>query len=219
MRRVIRLVKRLFLVSGLIALAVVLFPGHTQPLWEWGQSVANAFGQDALPSFSAVQSYASLALLTLVVGGMAYSSWRDRCHEILQAEYAHQTGAKNLKQKVRELESELETVKAERERMRRDHAALSKEHTAALVAAKEHEIRSEYGREDREELRALRRQFEELVQAKGHTEGFRQAMHYVMADLSQQSEPSTVDAEATFSLAEAEQSNGAKKRTALPYGR
>lgn len=214
MFQVLHLVKRSFITVGLCALLIVLFPGHAQPLWDWMKSTSAAVGQDPLPSFQSAQNMAGGTLLTLFLSGIGYTLWRDRRLHAFQAEYAHQTGAKHLKEKVRELTNQVDKITLERDALQEKLAALNKEYTAALVTAKEHEVRSQIGKEDRDELRALRKGFEELLKEKGHTEGFRVAMDLMMRQLSQDSDG------AAFSLnahrARHEQSGGTHT-DALPY--
>ncbi len=216
MRKVSGLIKRALIVTSLVALTIVLFPNHTEPLWDWAKSTGTALGSDPLPTFDTAQGYAGLGLLGMVIGGIAYNLWRDRRLEVLQAEYDHKTGATNLKQKVRDLETQLDQVTKECQEWKEAHRALSKEHTTALLTSKEHEIHSQYGREDRETLKELRKAFDDFLQAKAHTEGFREAMELMIADLSQNTESPAVSAKTMSSTKGGP--NGSKNRPSLPFG-
>jgi hypothetical protein len=216
MRRVIQLVKSVIIGFGLLALLVLLFPKHMEPLWEWTKVTSAAVGYDALPSFAAGQSVAGLVLLVLAVAGILYTLWRDRRLEVLQAEYVYQTGAKNLKEKVRDLENRLGKMTVERNACQEQIAALNKKYTTALVSAKEHEVRGQFGSEDRAELRELRKRFEEVLRDKGHTEGFRVAMDLIMKELAHERDPSTVSMHSSSATAKKEKDNG-QQRDALSY--
>lgn len=215
MLRALHLVRRSIVTFGLVALMIVLFPGHAQPLWDWMKSTSAAVGQDPLPSFNTAQNMAGGTLLTLVLSGIGYTFWRDRRLEVLQAEYTHQTGAKHLKEKVRELMNQVDKVTAERDTLQEKLSDLTREYMVALVAAKEHEVRSQYGREDRDELRALRKGFEELLKEKGHTEGFRVAMDLMLRHFSQDSDGTGFSLHAGGAKRDTSTSPG--QRDALPY--
>jgi hypothetical protein len=182
---------------GLASLAVVLTPQYTEPLWAWTQSVAGVVAHDPLPTFDVTQHWSGLALAAFVLGGIAYNQWRDRRHRVLQAEYHYRTGASHLKAKVAELQAQLNRVTADRDKWEGAHATLSKKHTDALVASKEHEVRSEFGRDDRQALAELRKELDALVHAKGHIEGFREAMHFFLASMPDAAQPPKVTVEAT----------------------
>lgn len=216
MRRVIRTGKWLIIVAGLMALSVVLFPKHAEPLWTWVNTTGMALGLDPLPAFANVQGHATLTLLGLTLGTVVYTLWRDRRYEVMQAEYAHQTGASHLKQKVRDLEQQLSLLKAERDAFQDKYNKLQQAHTAALVASKEYEVRSEYGREDREMLSTLRQQLVSLMKEKGHIEGFREAMEVLMTNLDQH--PDRVAVHMRGASANTKQSD-AERRPSLSYDR
>jgi hypothetical protein len=184
-----RIAKRLIAVLALAVLAVVLFPNYTEPLWDWGKTVGGALGSDPLPTFDSARGFSSMALLALVVGGLGYNFWRDRRHNALLAEYDYRTGATHLRKKVQELESQSKTLTAERDRLQELYMALNRQHTQALVTAKEYEVRSEFGQKDRDALQALRHQFETLAKEKGHIEGFREAMKVFFANVAEEVEP------------------------------
>lgn len=184
MRSTSKIIKRLVIGLGLGALILVLFPAHIEPLWQWAKGTSSAIYHDPLPTFGAVQSYASLGLLGLALVGVVYNTWRDRRLEVMRAEYEQLTGARHLRQRIGDLEKQLATITAERDQWQQDYATLNKQHTAALLAAKEYEVHSKYGREDRDALRQLRAQITDLLKEKGHTQGFREAMEVMMVHLA-----------------------------------
>lgn len=184
MRSIIKIIRRLVIGLGLTALVLVLFPNQVEPLWAWTTTVSTALGQDSFPSFTRAKEGAGLGLLLLALGGIVYNAWRDRRLEVLRAEYEYGTGAAHLQQQIKILNKDLEKVTEERDRWQKEHANLNKEHTAVLVAAKEHEVRSNYGREDRATLQEIRSQFNELLLQKGHTQGFREAIEVMMTHLA-----------------------------------
>jgi hypothetical protein len=104
----------------------------------------------------------------------------------MQAEYTHQTGAKHLRERVSELEGQLKKATAKCEEWQQAFEALNKEHTAVLVAAKEHEVRSQYGRQDRATLDELRVKLETLLREKGHGEGVREALAWMAATMQRE---------------------------------
>ncbi len=219
MRTATRLLKRLVITCGLIALVVVLFPDYTRPLWEWGQSIGTAIGYDGIPSFATTQGLAGLSLLVLFFVGAIYNLWRDRRFEVLQAEYTYQTGAKHLKEKVQELENQVDKVTAERDDWQQQYARLNQQHTATLVAAKENEVHRKFGEGDREELQQLRRRFEELLKEKGHIEGLRIAMDYMMNDLSNESDPPNVSLKTSGEKSGNGNTRPGQQKSAIPFER
>ncbi len=188
MRKTHQLIKRSIVGSGLIALLVVLFPNQARPLWEWVQSIGSGVGYNPLPDFPAGQGLARMVVLALGVIGVIYNAWRDRRFEVLQAEYESGTGAKHQKQKMKEMEKQLQTVSAERDKWQAAHADLNQTLTETMLAAKEHEIHRQYGEEDRQTLRRIRAELGELLEHKGHIEGFREAMQTLMVNFSEQQE-------------------------------
>ena len=222
MLRLIQITKRLILAFIFLVVSVVLFPGQAEGLWDWGKSIGDAFGQDPLPAFATMHGFAGFSLLIATVVGIAYTVWRDRRFEILQAEYTHKTGANHLKQKVRELESQLESVRLEKEEVEHSLKTLNKQHTEVLVMAKEHEVHRKYGQEDRAALKELRTQFETLLREKGNTIGLRDAWQLMM-----QTFPDTSDlGDLTVTTTNPKAKNGKNgsppnvpKQNALPFGR
>ena len=212
MLRLLTMFKRTIVAVGLVSLAVVLFPNQTEPLWQWGQSLGQTFGNDPLPSFPVAQFFSGIILLIFTLGGVTYNLWRDRRFEILQAEYSHKTGANHLREKVSELENRVEELTGEHTKLQKQHEALNKEHTSALVKAKEHEVRSQYGQEAQVALKDLRAQFEILLREKGHTKGFREAVELMVNQL-----PQTADVTMQQSR-QATNSRGNGDRRALPFG-
>ncbi|MGF1578737.1 MAG: hypothetical protein ACFCD0_05175 [Gemmataceae bacterium] len=209
MRKANQLIKRSIVGSGLIALMVVLFPDQAKPLWEWAQSIGDGVGYDPLPEFSSGQGFARLIVLALSLAGIVYNAWRDRRFEVLQAEYESGTGAKHTKQKLKELEKQLQTVSNERTEWQTAHAELNKTLTDTLIAAKEHEIHRQYGEEDRQTLRRIRVELGELLEQKGHIEGFREAMQTLMVNFSE-SQPE-VTSTAAHQPSDSTRPNGRKR--------
>jgi hypothetical protein len=201
---------------GLASLAIVLAPSYTEPLWHWTTTVAGIFTHDPLPNFAQTQHWSSLALAAFVVAGIGYNLLRDRRQRILQAEYNCRTGATQLKGKVADLQADLRRVTAERDRWQDSYLSLTRKHTDALVAAKEHEVRSEYGRCAHEALGELRKEFDTLMHSKGHVEGFREAMHFFLASMSEAGQRPEVTVEATLNDLPTEL-RGKDKRAALPF--
>jgi hypothetical protein len=197
MLSLVRYVRCAVLAVGLASLTTVLVPKYTEPLWDWGRTVAGAFGNDSMPSFGEAQHWSALTLATFVIGGIAYNLWRDRRHHLLRAEYDSGTGATHLKEKVADLLGQLRRITAERDRWQESYLTLTGKHTDALVASKEHEVRSEYGRCDHETLKDLRKEFDALVQAKGHLEGFREAMQVFLKNVSEPGQTPQVTVEPT----------------------
>ena len=185
----IRYLRTAVIAVGLFSLVCVLFPNHIEPLWHWAKFVSSSVGTDALPTFEQTQHMSSLALAGFVICGIALNWWRSRSYRALQAEYAYQTGATHLKEKVAELETQLRKMTKERDNWEEAYLTLTKQHAAALVTSKEHEVRSEYGKADHEALGTLRKEFDAIVQAKGHIEGFREAMNFFLTRLSDSAEP------------------------------
>jgi hypothetical protein len=181
----VRLFRAAIIAVGLASLAFILAPGYTEPFWNLAKTFSVVVGNDRLPSFAATQHWSALTLTTFVVGGIAYNLWRDRRHHILRAEYDCQTGATHLKEKVADLQAQLRSMTVERDKWQEYYLALVKKHTDALIASKEHEVRSEYGRCDTATLKELRKEFDALVQSKGHIEGFREAMQFFLAYISE----------------------------------
>jgi hypothetical protein len=211
-----RYIRSAIIALGLGSLAVVLTPQYTEPLWDWARTISGAVSQGSLPAFSVAQHWSSLALATFVVLGIAYNLWRDRHHRILQAEYQYHTGASHLKEKVADLQSQLRRLTAERDKWQDFYLSLTRKHTDTLVAAKEHEVRSEFGRGDRDALGELRKQFEAIVQSKGHIEGFREAMQFFLASMSESGQKPEVTIEATTNGSSRDRS-GKDKRAGLPF--
>jgi len=201
MRSVIKIVRRVVIGLGLTALVLVLFPSQIEPLWAWTTNVSTSVGVDSFPPFSRAKDGAGLGLLVLALGGVVYNAWRERCLEVLRAEYEYGTGASQLKQQIKILSRELERVTGERDRWQQEHANLNKEHTAILVTAKEHEVHSKYGREDRATLQEIRTQLNELLLQKGHTQGFREAIEVMMAHLANHADMPTPAASPSLAVA------------------
>jgi hypothetical protein len=216
MNKVTRFVKKSFIALSLASLSVVLFPEYSQPLWEWAASIGGAFGQDVLPSFDSAQGLANLALLVLVLGGIVYNLWLGRRHEVLKAEYAHKTGATHLKQKVHELQVQVYQLTLEREQLQESYNKLNQAHTTALVVAKEYEVRSKFGQEDRDSLRELRSKIETLLRDSGHTQGFREAMAMLLTSTSPSTEFPGMTPSVTSPTIKGVK-NGRGDRTALPF--
>jgi hypothetical protein len=218
MLSLVRFIRSAVIAVGLASLAIVLVPQYTEPLWDWARTVAGVAGKDPLPSFGVAQHWSALSLGTFMIAGIAYNLWRDRRHRILQAEYAHRTGATHLKEKVADLQGQLRRVAAERDKWQDSYLTLNRRHTDALVAAKEYEVRSEFGRCDREMLAALRKEFDAVMHAKGHNEGFREAMHFFLARLSEPAHSPEVTVEATTTNGSARSQPEQESRPALPLG-
>jgi hypothetical protein len=192
MRKVIRLIRTSAIGVALLALAVVLFPHRAEPLWAWATSIASSAGYDSLPPFSALQGFAGTGLLVLTVAGVAYNWWRDRSYRALEAEYSHQTGAKHLRGRVGELEDRLKKMSARCDQSQQRLEALNKAHTAALISSKEHEVRSQYGQEDRAALADLRNKLETLLREKGHIDGIREALAWIGVSCQREGESAPV---------------------------
>jgi hypothetical protein len=210
-----RLLRSLFIALGLASLAIALVPTYTEPLWSWARTIAGLVGRDPLPSFGVVQHWSALALTSFVFSGVAYNLWRDRRHQTLRAEYDYRTGATNLKEKVAELQDQLRRVTSERDQWEDSYVKLSRKHTDTLVAAKEHEVRSEFGRRDQETLAALRKDFDSVMQAKGHIEGFREAMSFFLARMSDSGQLPEVAVESTNGSSR--NRPGKEQQAALPF--
>jgi len=210
-RSVIKIARRVVIGLGLTALVMVLFPSYAEPLWTWTSSVSTALGQEGLPPFSRAKDVSGIGLLLLSIGGVMYNAWRDRRYEVLRAEYEYGTGASQLQQKIAGLTRDLAKVTEERDRWQKEYANLNKEHTNILVLAKEHEIHSSYGKEDRETLKDLRAQFNNLLQEKGHTQGFREAIEVMMTHLA-----NSADAPAPASTFGVAVNNNAHKNQQCP---
>jgi hypothetical protein len=211
-----RTVRTALIIACLCSLAIVLLPNYTEPLWSWAKFVSGSVGKDPLPSFGETQHWSGLALAAFVVSGIAYNLWRDRRFRGLQAEYAYRTGATHLKEKLGEVEAQLQRATQDRDKWQEAYLGLMKQHAAALIASKEHEVRSEYGRVDREALGELRKDFDSLVRSKGHIEGFREAMHFFLTNMS---EPDQM-AEYTVKpapQAHAKPTQGPDRRASLPF--
>jgi hypothetical protein len=204
---------------GLLSLVVVLFPSHTEPLWDWGKTVGYALGRDPLPNFDSAQNFAGLTLAAFVLCGLGYNAWRDRRFDVMRAEYSFHTGANHLKTKVHELEERMAETLDERNRLQESLDTLQKAHTAALIASKEHEVRSKYGQEDRDTLREMRAQFEELLRTKGHTEGFREAIQFMMANYYEPTDSSGFPRELAGTQTAKRESLSPSQKTALPFGK
>jgi len=217
-RSVIKIFRRLVIGLGLTALVTVLFPNYIEPLWAWSQSVSFALGQESFPAFSSAKEVAGFALLLLVLGGIIYNAWRDRRLEVLRAEYEYHTGAAHLQQRIATLNKDLARVTEERDQWQKEYTALNKEHTAALVAAKEYEVHSNYGREDRVTLKELRAQFNELLKEKGHNLGFHEAVEVMMAHLANHADLSATPAPTIGVTATSGPRDKAKDRPSLAYG-
>jgi len=153
-----RLLRTAIIAVGLISLAFVLVPAYVEPLWNWVTFVTSGIGPEVLPSFNETQHLSGMASAGFVLCGVAYSVWRDRRFGRLQAEYSYRTGANQLKGKVADLETELRNTVQERNKLEQAYEALTKQLTDALVSSKEHEVRSEYGKEDRQLLSELRKE-------------------------------------------------------------
>jgi hypothetical protein len=201
--------------AGLGSLAIVLAPTYTAPLWDWARTIGGLVGNDPLPSFGVTQHWSALTLVTFVVSGIAYNLWRDRRHHVLRAEYDYRTGASHLKEKVADLQAQLRRATAERDKWQESYLSLTRKHTDTLVTAKEHEVRSELGRSDHEALDALRKELDALVQARGHIEGFREAMQFFLANLSEPGQAPAVAIEATAN-GSSRGKPGKDQRPALP---
>jgi hypothetical protein len=201
---------------GLASLATVLAPEYTEPLWDWAGAVARAAGHGPLPSFGEARHGAALVLATFVVAGVGYNLWRDRRQRALRAECDFRTGATHLKEKVAGLQAELRRTAAERDKWQESYLSLTKKHTDALVAAKEHEVRSEYGRCDHDALGALRKEFDALVLAKGHLDGFREAVHFFLVSASEPGQGPEAAAVAAPNGAPKDRA-GKDARAALPF--
>lgn len=212
-------VRRLIIAFALIVLSIVLFPDHTQPLWDWGKSVGTSLGNDPLPAFETTKGFASMSLLGLALVGIAYNLWRDRRYQILRAEYAHQTGATHLKQKVRELEFELLKARQENEKLEASYQLLNKQYTAALVTAKEYEVHSKYGQEDRATLRDVRNQFEAVLREKSQTKGCQEALDLLLTALFHPADLPEVNVQTNnSSTTRNSRPDFSKGRNALPFG-
>jgi hypothetical protein len=194
----VRLLRAAVIALGLASLAVVLVPRHTEPLWDWTSTIAGLAGSShSLPTFSETQHWSALALATFVFVGIAYNLWRDRRQRRLHAEYDYRTGASHLREKVADLQAQLRRAVAERDKWEGSYLSLHKKHVDALVASKEHEVRSEFGRIDREALSELRKELDALLRSKGHIDGFREALHYFLAHMSEPGHTGEVIVEAT----------------------
>ena len=216
MNKVFRIFKKLLIALCLSTVSVVLFPEFSQPLWEWAKSIDGAIGNNVLPGFDTVEGWANIGLLVLVLVGIVYTLWRDRCHDILKAEYAHKTGATHLKQKVYELQDQLYRITSDRDHLQGQLTKLNQEHTMALILAKEHEVRSRYGQEDRESLRELRAKLEILLRDSGHTDGFREAVALLMSNCPSNPEFSGLSAAMSGPTVKGVK-NGLGERASLPF--
>jgi hypothetical protein len=211
-----RFVRSAVIAVGLASLAIVLVPGYSEPLWNWARTIAGVAGNDPLPSFGETEHWSAVALATFVIAGVGYNLWRDRRHRTLRAEYEFHTGATHLKEKVADLQSQLRRTTAERDKWQESFLSLSKKHTDALVAAKEHEVRSEFGRSDHAALAELRKDFETVVESKGHIEGFREAMHFFLASMSEPGKTPEVTVETTTNGSSKDRA-ARDRRKALPF--
>lgn len=218
MLNLIHLVKRTLIAFALMSLSVVLFPGEMQPLWNWGKSTGEAVSNQPLPDFESARGFSGWSLLALAVGGIVYNLWRDRRYEVLRAEYNHNTGANHLRQKVQELEQHLAKSTQERQDLEKAHAALNKQHTAALISAKEHEIHSKYGQEDRAALKELRARFEAMLRERGSSMGVREAWEMMMNSFPQHSDLGDLSLNMNGSEKHS-RTNGTQKPPALPFGK
>jgi hypothetical protein len=180
-----RFVRSAIIAVTLASLSVVLAPQYTEPLWDWARTIAGVVSNESLPAFGAAQHWSSIALAALVTAGIGYNLWRDRRQRVLQAEYDYRTGATHLKTKVADLQAQLQRAVAERNKWQSSYLSLFEKHTDALVASKEHEVRSEFGCLDRQALAELRKELDAVVQAKGHLDGFREAMQFALASISE----------------------------------
>lgn len=176
MLKTARIVRKLILVAGLLALMITVFPNQMQPLWDWANGIGSHVGGGYLPDFATAHQWASLSLVGLVLGGMGYVLWRDRRFEILQAEHESQTGAKHLKEKVRDLEQQTARLQQECNEWQQKSERINQELISTLLKAKEFEVRHEYGQEDRSVLKEMRATYERLLQEKSQHEGFHSAV-------------------------------------------
>jgi len=221
MLNLIHLVKRTVIAYALMVLTVVLFPGQMEPLWNWGTNTGAAVVEkESLPSFGQAKDFSGMSLLALAVGGIIYNLWRDRRYEVLRAEYNHNTGAAHLKQKVQELEHQVAKSTQERQELEKAYANLNKQHTAALVTAKEHEIHSKYGQEDRAALKDLRTRFEALLRERGGSMGIREAWEMMMNSFPQHSDLGDLSLHTSLPEKNSRTNgNGTQKPPALPFGK
>lgn len=205
-----RLLRAAIIAVGLISLAFVLVPAYVEPLWSWVTFITSGIGTDVLPSFDETRHLSSMALAGFVLCGVVYSVWRDRRFRRLQAEYAYRTGAGRLKEKAANLETQLNKTIQERDDLEQAHEELTQQLTAALVSSKEHEVRSEYGRADRQVLGELRKEFDGLMRAKGNLEGFREAMHMFLTNHNSEETPEVC-------VERSAMESGKTDQPALPY--
>jgi hypothetical protein len=220
MLNLIHLFKRTTIAFALMVLSVVLFPGQMRPLWSWGNTTGEAvgMGKDPLPDFADVEGFAGMSLLAMAVTGIVYNLWRDRRYEVLRAEYNHQTGASHLRQKVQELEQQATKATQERQELEKAYANLNKQYTTTLVAAKEHEIHSKYGQEDRAALKELRARFEALLRERGSSMGVREAWEMMMNSFPQHSDLGDLTLHQNVPEKHS-RGNGTQKPPALPFGK